>query len=432
MKTNKEIAIYVLDALKKVGADHAQCVVSTGRADEFNVDGGQFSLMRTLFNSSVVMKALKDGKKGIITANRLDRDSLDNAVRECILAAQSSVSDEAESIAEKGNNEEFVSGVLTPDRDKHFDRIQEYMEDVGKAYPKIMIGQLISKYIHSEKVLMNTNGVEFKHTSGKYDIDMMFTAREGEAVSSMNGYEAQFLSLDGKLIDIGMQRTLYEESEKQIFTKPCRGKFVGKMIISPACLADVLKMAFYNFISDSTIIDGTSPWKSMLDKPVASEKVSISTVPFDSRIVCGERFTGEGYRSENMDIIQNGLLKNFMLSNYASRKTGFPRALNSSANLFVKPGDSSLRELIKDVDRGILLNRFSGGRPGTNGDFSGVAKNSFLIENGQVTDAISETMINGNLSDMFKQVIGVSSETVCDGLTILPWILCDGITISGE
>ena len=132
-----------------------------------------------------------------------------------------------------------------------------------------MIGQLISKYIHSEKYY-ETNGVEFKHTSGKYDIGMMFTAREGEAVSSMNGYEAQFLSLDGKLIDVGMQRTLYEESEKQIFTKPCRGKFVGKMIISPACLADVLKMAFYNFISDSTIIDGTSPWKSMLDKPVAS------------------------------------------------------------------------------------------------------------------------------------------------------------------
>ena len=94
-----------------------------------------------------------------------------------------------------------------------------------------------------------------------------------------------------------------------------------------------------------------------------------------------------------MDIIQNGLLKNFMLSNYASRKTGFPRALNSSANLFVKPGDSSLRELIKDVDRGILLNRFSGGRPVPTVIFRR-GQNSFLIENGQVTDAISETMIN--------------------------------------
>ena len=33
------------------------------------------------------------------------------------------------------------------------------------------------------------------------------------------------------------------------------------------------------------------------------------------------------------------------------------------------------------VERGVLLGRFSGGSPSPSGDFSGVAKNSFLIEN---------------------------------------------------
>lgn len=432
MKTNQEIARYALEALKKAGADHAQCMVATGKTDEFNVDGGEFSLMRSLFNSAISLKALKDGKKGIITANRLDKESIDNAIKECVAAAESSVADEAESIAEKGNNENFVSGVLTPDRDLHFDRIREFMEDVRRDYPKIMVEQLITKYSHSERVFMNTNGVEYSYERGCYDLETMFSAHEGETASSFNGYGINFLDLDKKLIDLWLQRTLLAESEKQLYTKPVSGKFVGKLLITPACLAEILFTAFNNFISDGTIIDGTSPWKEMLGKQVAPEMLTISTRPLDDRVICGERFTAEGYRSENMDIIRDGVLNSFMLSNYGSRKTGYPRALNMSSNLVVKPGNTSLEQLIQGVDRGIVLNRFSGGQPGTNGDFSGVAKNSFLIENGKVTDAISETMINGNLSDLFKQVIGISSETVCDGVTVLPWMLFDGVTITGK
>jgi len=432
MKTKKEIAAYTLEALKKAGADHVQCIISSGKVDEFNVDGGEFSLLRSLFNSSIAIKALKDGKKGVITANKLDKESIDNAVKQCIAAAESSVSDEAESIAPKIKNGDFVSGVLTPDKDKLFDRLQEYLSDLKKDYPKIILEQMISKYIHSESVFMNTNDVEYTYTYGNYDISTMFSAHEGEKSSSFNGYYAKFDSLDEKLMDIGMQRTLYAESEQQIDTKTVSGKFVGKVIITPACLIDMLLIALGNFVSDSTIIDGTSPWKSMLGKQVASEKLSIYTKPLDERVVCGERFTGEGFMSENMEIIKDGVLKSFMLSNYGSRKTGFPRALNSSHNLFVDPGTMSLNDLIKNVDRGIILNRFSGGQPSTNGDFSGVAKNSFLVENGEISYAISETMISGNLADMLKNIIGISSETVSDGITVLPYILFDGITISGK
>jgi len=432
MMTNREIAEYTLDALKKAGADHAQCIVSTGKVDEFNVDGGEFSLLRTLFNSNITMKALKDGKKGIISANRLDKESIDKAVQECIAAAESSVSDEAEAIAPKIRNANFTAGVLEPDRDKLFDRIKEFVADVKNDYPKIILEQVISKYSSGESVFMNTNGVEFTYTCGNYDINAMFSAHEGEKSSSFNYYYALFDSLNRKLIDIGMQRTLFAESERQIDTKPFPGKTVGKVIISPACLAEMLFIAFGNFISDATIIDKTSPWISMLGKQVASEKLSVYTKPLDERVVCGERFTGDGFMSENMEIIKNGVLKNFYLSNYGSRKTGFPRALNLSQNLFVDPGDTSLDELIKNVDRGIIMNRFSGGQPSTNGDFSGVAKNSFLIENGKITHALSETMVSGNLADMFKNIIGISSETVCDGITVLPYILFDGITISGK
>lgn len=432
MKTNKDIAIYALDALIKAGADHAQCIVKSGKLDELNVDGGKFSLLRTLFTSSIALKALKDGRKGTIAINKLDRDSVDKAVAECIESAKSSVPDEAEAISEKINNENFQTGVLAPDRDRLFDRLQEFLDDTRKSYPKSMIEQLVSSYSKTETLLINTNGVEFNNNCGKYNLYLMFSSHENEKTSSFMDYNFDFANLDRKLIDIGMMNTLLKESEKQIYTKPFSGKYTGKILITPVCLIDILMMAIGNFMSDATIIDGTSPWISKLGEQVSSSRLSLSTIPLDSRIVAGERFTGEGFRSENMELITDGVLKNFVLSKYGSRKTGFSRALNLSQNFYVKPGDTSLNDLIAGVDRGIVINRFSGGSPGTNGDFSGVAKNSFLIENGQITDALSETMISGNLIDVLKNIAGISSETICDGNSVLPWILCDGVTISGK
>ena len=88
--------------------------------------------------------------------------------------------------------------------------------------------------------------------------------------------------------------------------------------------------------------------------------------------------------------------------------------------------------MIKNVKKGILLGRFSGGSPAANGDFSGVAKNSYLIENGEITKPLSETMIAGNIVKMFNDIISVSKEKVDYGNAIVPWMHSTGITISGK
>lgn len=61
-----------------------------------------------------------------------------------------------------------------------------------------------------------------------------------------------------------------------------------------------------------------------------------------------------------------------------------------------------------------------------------VAKNSFLVENGKIAGAVSETMINGNLGEMLQNVCAISRETVCDGSTCLPWAAFADVTISGK
>ena len=101
-------------------------------------------------------------------------------------------------------------------------------------------------------------------------------------------------------------------------------------------------------------------------------------------------------------------------------------------NIMVAAGDTPLEDIIQGIDKGLLVSRFSGGEPASDGTFSGVAKNSFLIENGRIGQAVSETMISGNLGGMMKQLRGISQERVSDGGGILPWLAVDGITISGK
>ena len=140
----------------------------------------------------------------------------------------------------------------------------------------------------------------------------------------------------------------------------------------------------------------------------------------------------DGFLSEDFDVIRNGVLQSFLLSFYVSNKTGLPRAKNSSGALIVGGGERTVEQIIGGIEHGIIVGRFSGGEPSANGDFSGVAKNSFLIEHGKVVGAVNETMIGGNLAKMLFSLHALSKEREADGASVLPWAAFDGITISGK
>ena len=122
----------------------------------------------------------------------------------------------------------------------------------------------------------------------------------------------------------------------------------------------------------------------------------------------------------------------FDLSQYGANKTGFQRAGCSSGNIFIPAGEKSLEEIIAGIERGVLVMRFSGGEPAPSGEFSGVAKNSFLIENGEIINALAETMISGCVPDMLNNIREISSDLLKDGSVSLPYIAFDGVTISGK
>jgi len=427
----KDIANYALAQMKKAGADKAACIAGQGRKDEFNVEANEFTLLRTLFNDSLYLKVLKDGKKGTTTINKLDKDAVDKAVEDCVALAKQGEPDEAEDIAPLATNKDFDQKTGGFDTEKLFSRAKEFLTQVKDEMPKIMIENMTAEFNSGCTTYVNSNGVIFTQEVESYNAGSTFQAVDGDKVSSFNYYYNALANMDKPLIDLGMQRTLLEESVRSLNPRMFDGKKVGKVIVTPAC-ADMLWYTLFGcFLSDFNMLQGISLWKDKLNTKVTDAKLTLRTSPLHPLIVGGERFTYDGFESVNTDYIKAGMLNSFDLSLYAANKLKKPRSGNSAWSIEVLPGDVSLDEMLKGVDKGILINRFSGAEPGPSGDISGVAKNSFLIENGKVSDALVETMVSFNLVEVLQNIVGISKEVVSDGSTVLPWICLDGVTISG-
>ena len=432
IETLKKTAQAAVAALLQEGADKAQAGVSYTVTHEFNVDGGEFSLFRTLFDKQLAMTAIQGGKKGTVAQNRYDEETIREGAKACLEAAASAQPGENWDFAPVSQNEDFVLGEVKPDTDRLFDRCRELMADIGKKFPKILMEQMIVSHKEIIGVKANSYGVLFSTHQGQYEVDLMFSGHDGDKASSFFGSGVITDSLEKPFMELGSIEKDLSDVEKQIETSSVEGKFEGTMVVMPGCVASLFYSILSDFAGEQGLLSGTSPWKDQLGKSVADERITISLAPLDERIVCGSRITGEGFRAENFDVIQNGRLNAFVLGLYAANKLKLPRGRNDSFNVVVAPGDRSIDEIIASIDKGSLVGRFSGGRPASNGDFSGVAKNSFLIENGKIGPALSETMISGNMADMLLHLRAISSEQVADGMSVLPYMAFDGITISGK
>ena len=433
METMKKLAQDILNEAKAQGADYAQCSVSESEKKEFNVDGGRFSLMRTLFNRNVVITVLKEQRKGTVQINRFDSEAVKAAVADAVAAADSGKPDPAWEFAQGPVEKEFTDGTPVCDTDRLFARTKELLESIREKHPKIIMEQMITSHDSGTEIFMTTNGVVYKTLSGAYGFSLMYSAHEGEKSTSFYGSGVVLKTLDKPVLEANMLEWELTKIEEQLDPRPLDGKFVGPVVMAPMALGEIVMGTIMgSFVTDGCLIDGTSIWKDKLGEQVADPRFSVSFEPYNDAVVVRDRHTGEGYPTENFDLIKDGRLVSFCLSQYGANKTGGKRAANNANNVMIAGGDQTLDEIIAGIDRGVLVMRFSGGQPAASGEFSGVAKNSFLIENGRIKCALTETMISGCVPEMLMKIRGISKERPCDGANCTPFIAFDGITISGK
>lgn len=424
-----DIANYCIEQLKEAGAHKSQCAVTFSEKKELNVETGEMSLFRTTFDTNVGMSVIVDQKSGSVAINKTDKESINEAVRKVMDMAQSSQPDDANDISPSQPKQSFSKGDEKPDMEKMYLRLDEFMGYVKKNHPTINMEAAIVDFSHSTSVFQNSNGVEFTTKEGMYGFSNMFTAKEGKDTSSFNGMGISALNLNTPFIESGSAKRLLKQSTEQVRTKPVSEKFTGEIVVTPDCLSDFLGFITGD-ISDGKIISKTSIYKEKLNQQITDPRFTLHARPVSDEITDGYFITDDGYVAENNTIIDNGVLKTHLLSLYGANKTGGKRAVNGGGAFVVDAGEKPKDEIIRNIKKGILLERFSGGRPSADGEFSGVAKNSYYIENGELKYPISETMISGNIQEMFSNIGEISSDRIDFGYCIFPWISFKGVTVS--
>ena len=425
----KETLSYALDRLLKSGMDNAEGMINESEKKELNIESGKISLLRTTFSNSLRLEAIKDKKQSSISINKLDKRSIDDSLSKLMVNVESSQVDDSNDISEKQTPEIFTKGTLIADLNLMYDRIEDFNSFVKQNYKKVLLEAVTLEHNTSKSHILNTNGVDFEINKGMYGFSSMFTSKDGLDTSSFNYTGVEKLNLNKSLDQYGHVSELLRQSQEQVKSSPIHSKFVGEIIVTPHCLSEFISFIDYS-ISDNALIAGTSIYKDKVGQKIANDNFTLSSKPLDSKIDSGYFITSDTYKSENRTLVHNGILQTHLLSLYGANKTGGKRTPNQGGNYMIEGSTSSLEDMIKNVKKGVILCRFSGGSPSDNGDFSGVAKNSYYIENGKIMFPIIETMISGNIAQMFLNITNISNERVDFGDSILPWISFKGITIS--
>jgi len=195
-------------------------------------------------------------------------------------------------------------------------------------------------------------------------------------------------------------------------------------------------------ISGSAITRKTSFLLDCLGKQVFAKGVTICDDPHRPRGLRSRPFDGEGLPVLPIKLVDQGMLETWLLDSASARQLGLEPTGHAarggagapgvaSSNLYMQPGNIPPETLVGEIDRGILVTELIGqGVNGVTGDYSRGAA-GFLIEKGEITRAVSEITIAGNLKDMFLALTPANDLEFRYGINA-PTLRIDGMTIAGE
>jgi PmbA protein len=199
---------------------------------------------------------------------------------------------------------------------------------------------------------------------------------------------------------------------------------------------------FVGAISGSSIARGVSFLKDRMGQAVFGSSINIVDDPHRRRGLRSKPFDGEGVANRRWALIENGVLKTWLLdcasakqlgletTGHAARGTGGPPA-PSPTNLYMEAGTLTPKALMADIKQGFYVTELIGmGVNGVTGDYSRGAA-GFWIENGEIVYPVSEITIAGNLKDMFRQLTPANDLTFKYG-TNAPTLRIEGMTVAGS
>ena len=287
--------------------------------------------------------------------------------------------------------------------------------------------------------IVASNGLRQTYSRSWHSISVSVLAGEGTAMEGDYEYASSV-----HLEDLGDPKELGRRCGERAVRRlhPRKVPSAQVPIVFEPRVARGLLGHFAAAINGGAVARGTTFLHDKLGEAVFAPGISIIDDPLRRRGLRSRPFDGEGIASARRAVVENGVLRSWLLDLRAARQLGLRSTGHASrgvssppspapTNLYLEPGSRSAEQLIRDIPSGLYVTHLMGfGVNGVNGDYSQGA-GGFWIENGALAYPVSEITVSGNLLRMFRELTPASDLEFRYGIDS-PTVRIDGMTVAGR
>lgn len=377
-------------------------------------------------------------QKGNASTSDLSESAIKNAVEAALAIAKYTSPDDCTGLADKD-----LMAFDAPDLELY------HAADVNVDKATELALQAEKAALEADERIINSNGASFNsHTGVKV---------YGNSHGMLQSYLSSRYSLSCSVIG-GVEDALendYEYTISREFDKlqspiwvgeNCAKKVVSRLnpqklstrevpVIFLNDVATGLISHFAAAISGGSLYRKSSFLLDYLGKQVLPDWFNISERPHLLRRLASTPFDSEGVRTQDREIVENGILQTYLVTSYSGKKLGMPSTGHAGGihNWLVKPNlTGGLTALLRQMGTGLLVTDVMG--QGVNivtGDYSRGAS-GFWVENGEIQYPVAEITIAGQLQDMLKNMLAVADDIEHRSNIQTGSILLDKMKISGN
>ena len=377
-------------------------------------------------------------QKGNASTSDLSEGAIRNAVEAALAIAKYTSPDDCTGLADKD-----LMAFDAPDLELYHAADM----DVDKATELAL--QAEKAALEADERIINSNGASFNsHTGVKV---------YGNSHGMLQSYLSSRYSLSCSVIG-GVEGALendYEYTISREFDKlqspiwvgeNCAKKVVSRLNPQKLSTREV-PVIFLNDVATGLIshfaaaISGGSLYRKSsflldhLGKQVLPDWFNISERPHLLRRLASTPFDSEGVRTQDREIVEDGVLQTYLVTTYSGKKLGMPSTGHAGGvhNWLVKPNlAGGLTALLRQMGTGLLVTDVMGqGINIVTGDYSRGAS-GFWVENGEIQYPVAEITIAGQLQDMLKNMVAVADDIEHRSNIQTGSILLDKMRISGN
>ena len=363
-------------------------------------------------NLSYTFKGKYNKKFGVYITNSYNEDDNDTIISSIINGANFK-DDSVEELLHDDNNK--INVPLIPqniDFRKKINSINSFHKQLKEYDNRIKNARIVSEYNESSIRIVNSKGLDKTDSTNGYINYLSVVCNDKDLVKSDD------FRFDG-INDFDFSKILFETADRALkMLKPkllSTGRY--SIILAKDPSADIFDYLLDFFYADSVQKD-KSIFKNMLEKNIATDKLTIIEDPTDDKMLYKRLFDDDGVNTYRKELITDGVLNMYLYNLKAAVKDGVSSTGNGYANstavtnMYIKPSKTSFDELLKQIDNGIYVTRVGAlhsGIDNTSGSIS-LKSNGYLIENGEIKDYLEDFILNTDFKTMINKIEEIGSD----------------------